>query len=314
MVIGNKVACIGAGLIGTGWAAYFASRGYRVKLQDSHEDILDACLNYVYDNLKFMGENKLLEAGEVDAAFQRIEVVTSIDEAVCGAEYIQESVYDYLESKRKVFREIDAAASDETILASSSSGLLMTDIQKAVTRPERCVLVHPFLPVYLIPLVEVVGGELTSSHTVQRAAEFMGKLGKKVVVLKKEVPGYIVNRLQAALLREAIDLVHKGVASAEDVDTAFSNGCGLRDPFVGPLLRAHLAGNGIENFVKRYDQSYHNRWKTMETWTSIPPPAAEAVIDGVHEMQVVAEKSIEELKKWRDKMLVRQLGLLGATD
>lgn len=306
----ENITCVGAGLIGIGWATLFVSKGCQLTLQDKNEDILEDSVKCIHTNLIFQEENNFLKPGGADAALKRIEVTTSIDDAVSGAGYIQESVYDDLKLKRRVFKEIDAAAPDHAIIASSASGLLMTDIQKAATRPERCVLVHPILPVHLIPLVEIVGGERTSLDTVKAASEFMRKLGKTPVILKKEVPGYIVNRLQAALLREAIDLVDKGVATADDVDRAFCKGCGLRDPFIGPLLRAHLAGNSIENFIKRYDQSYQNRWKTMATWSSIPPSAASTVIKGVNEMQMVGSKSIEELKIWRDHMLVKQLNML----
>jgi 3-hydroxyacyl-CoA dehydrogenase len=186
----------------------------------------------------------------------------------------------------------------------------MTEIQKATKRPQRCVLVHPVLPVYLMPLVEIVGGEQTSRETVMAAYDLMKRLGKVPALLKREVPGYIINRLQAALLREAIDLVDKDVASAEDVDKAFCMGIGLRDPIIGPFLRIHLAGNGVERFIENYSQSYRNRWETMETWTSIPPSAAKKVIRSVKEMEVVRTKTLEEIKNWRDEMLVKLLKLI----
>ena len=172
------------------------------------------------------------------------------------------------------------------------------------------MLVHPVLPVYLIPLVEIVGGEQTSRETVMAAYDLMRRLGKIPALLKREVPGYIVNRLQAALLREAIDLVDKEIASAEDVDKAFCMGIGLRDPIIGPFLRIHLAGSGVERFIENYSQSYRHRWETMETWTSIPPLAAKKMIKSVKEMEVVRSKSLEEITSWRDKMLVKLLKVI----
>jgi 3-hydroxypropionate dehydrogenase (NADP+) len=237
----------------------------------------------------------------------RIRTTTRLDEAVSQADYVQESVPDRYEIKKPVFREMDRATTGDVILASSSSGLLMTEIQKETLRPERCVMVHPMLPVYLVPAVEVVGGNRTSPETTLAACELMRRVGKLPILLKKEVSGYIVNRLQAALLREAIDLVAKGVASAEDVDKAFCMGNGLRDPFMGPLLRAHLAGNGIERFLKDYAESYRLRWESMECWTSVPPSANRAVVEGVMAMPLIREKSIEEIKTWRDGMLTRIL-------
>jgi 3-hydroxypropionate dehydrogenase (NADP+) len=258
----------------------------------------------------FLEANNLLKQGEADAALKRIKVSTLIGEAVGRADYVQESVPDDYGFKKQVFREIDVAAPDHAILASSSSGLLMTEIQKVVTRPQRCVLVHPVLPVYLIPLVEIVGGEQTSRETVIATYNFMKRLGKIPVLLKREVPGYIINRLQAALLREAIDLVDKGVASAEDVDKAFCMGIGLRDPIIGPFLRIHLAGDGVERFIENYSQSYRYRWETMETWTSIPPSAAKKIVRGVKEMGIVRSRTLEEIKNWRDGMLVKLLKVI----
>jgi 3-hydroxypropionate dehydrogenase (NADP+) len=257
----------------------------------------------------FLEANNLLKTGEANAALKRIKTSTHLG-AVCDADYIQESVPDDYDIKKQVFKEMEVAAPRHTILASSSSGLLMTEIQKATTRPERCVLVHPVLPVYLIPLVEIVGGEQTSRETVMAAYDLMRRLGKIPALLKREVPGYIVNRLQAALLREAIDLVDKDIASAEDVDKAFCMGIGLRDPIVGPFLRIHLAGSGVERFIENYSQSYRHRWETMETWTSIPPLAAKKMIKSVKEMEVVRSKSLDEITSWRDKMLVKLLKVI----
>jgi len=307
----KKVVCVGAGLIGQGWATLFSSKGLEVVLQDLNETILKQSVAAVRSNLRFLEANHFLKKKESDAALKRIKITTSIGEAVVQADYVQESVLDHYELKREVFKEMDQAAPGHAILASSSSGLLMTEIQRVTARPHRCVLVHPILPLHLLPLVEIVGGEKTSAETVTAACDFMKRLGKTPVLLKREVPGYIVNRLQAALLRESIDLVDKGVASPEEVDKAFCTGIGLRDPIIGPFLRIHLAGNGVERFIKNYAQSYRNRWETMETWTSIPPSAAKKVIRGVEEMEAVRTKTLEEIKNWRDQMLVKLLKTVG---
>ena len=306
----RNVACIGAGLIGQGWATLFSSRGLEMTLHDVAEAILDNSIERVSSNLMFLESNNLLKQGEADAALKRIRPTTDLAEAVAHADYVQESVPDNYEIKKHVFQELDAQAPHHTILASSASGLLMTEIQKVTTRPERCVLAHPVLPAHLIPLVEIMGGEHTSPSTVKATRDFMKTMGKTPVVLNREIPGYIVNRLQAALLREAIDLVHKGIASASDVDTAFCMGIGLRDPLIGPFLRIHLAGSGVERFIENFSRSYQYRWETMETWTSIPPSAAKSIIKGVNEMEMVHTKTLDEIKSWRDNMLVKILKLL----
>jgi len=306
----HKVVCVGAGLIGQGWATLFSSAGLEVILQDVTETLLERAMEGVKSNLIFLEANHLLKQGEAEAALKRIKVSRLIGEAVRNADYVQESVPDHYDFKKQVFREMDVAAPDHAILASSSSGLLMTEIQKTTTRPQRCVLVHPVLPVFLIPLVEIAGGEQTSRETLITTYDFMKRLGKIPVLLKREVAGYIVNRLQAALLREAIDLVDKDVVSAEDVDKAFCVGIGLRDPIVGPFLRIHLAGDGVERFIENYSQSYRYRWETMETWTSIPPSAAKKIVRGVKEMEIVRSRTLEEIKNWRDGMLVKLLKVI----
>jgi len=306
----RKVTCVGAGLIGQGWATLFSSAGLEVILQDVTETVVERSMEAVKSNLRFLEANKLLKRGEADVALKKIKMSTLIGEAVRDADYVQESVPDNYDFKKQVFREMDIAAPDHAILASSSSGLLMTEIQKATLKPQRCVLVHPALPVYLLPLVEIVGGEQTEGETAMTAYDFMKRLGKTPVLLKREVPGYIINRLQAALLREAIDLVDKGVASAEEVDKAFCMGVGLRDPIIGPFLRIHLAGDGVERFIENFSQSYRNRWETMETWTSIPPSAVNKIVRGVKEMDVVRTKTLDEIKSWRDEMLVKFLRLV----
>jgi len=306
----KKVACIGAGLIGQGWATVFSSKGFEVVLQDISDTILDHSLKDIGANLAFLEEKGLLGPGQAHTAMKAIKTTTSISEAVRDVDYVQESVLDNYALKKKVFKEIDAIAPDQAILASSSSGLLMTEIQKVTKKPGRCVLVHPCLPVHLIPLVEIVGGKETSPETVGAAYDLMKMLGKIPVILKREVPGYIVNRLQAALVREAIDLVDKGIVTAEEVDKAFCFGIGLRDPIIGPFLRIHLTGNGIERFIENYSESYRYRWETMETWTSIPGSAAGRVIQGVNEMEIVRSKTLDEIKSWRDQMLVQILKLL----
>jgi len=307
----TKVACVGAGLIGQGWATLFSSKGLEVILQDVTQAILEKAVRRVKSNLMFLEAHKLVRRGEASVALTRIKTTTHLAEAVGHVDYVQESVPDNYDVKKQVFKEMGAVVPHHAILASSASGLLMTEIQKVTTRPECCVLVHPMLPAHLIPLVEVAGGEQTSRETVKATHEFMKRLGKTPIVLSREVPGYIVNRLQAALLREAIDLVHKGIASAEDVDKAFCRGIGLRDPLIGPFLRIHLAGGDVEHFIKNYSRSYSYRWETMETWTSIPASAAKAIVNGVNEMEVVRTKSLEEIKDWRDEMLVKLLKVVG---
>jgi len=305
----KNVACVGSGLIGQGWATLFAAAGYAVTMQDLSDDKLKGATEQVDLNLRLLEDNGRLQHETAAGAYKHIRSTLSLAEAVKGADYVQESVPDNYTAKKAVFKALDALTPGHTILASSSSGLLMSEIQTAVTRPGCCVLAHPFLPVHLLPLVEVVGGDQTAPETVDITCRLMEKIGKTPVRLKKEVSGYIVNRLQAAILREAIDLVATGVASAEEVDQAFCTGMGMRDPFIGPLLRAYLAGDGIENFVEHYSESYRLRWESMATWNTISSSMRKTLVNNVNEMPIVRENSLEKIKNWRDRMLIEMLKL-----
>ncbi|MDJ0819186.1 MAG: 3-hydroxyacyl-CoA dehydrogenase NAD-binding domain-containing protein [Desulfobacterales bacterium] len=305
----KNVACVGCGLIGQGWAALFAAAGYRVAIYDSSDNVLKHAVERVRSNLERLEEINRISIGTAVGALEFVRTTPDLADALNVADFVMESVPDNYPVKKAVFKELDTLAPAGAILASSSSGLLMSEIQTVVSRPERCVLAHPFLPVHLLPLVEVVGGNRTAPATVEATCNLMEKIGKIPVRLNKEVSGYIVNRLQAALLREAINLVATGVASAEDVDRAFCNGMGMRDPFIGPLLRAHLAGNGISKFLDQYKESYRLRWESMASWDTIPSRAKEALIRSVAEMPIVRNHSLDDIKTWRDRMLAQILKL-----
>ena len=306
----TNISCIGAGLIGQGWATQFCSGGYDLILYDLNEAILEKAMRNIKSNLMFLEDHDLLNKGETARALKKIKATCNLAEAVGNADYVQESVLDAYDAKKQIFKEMDALSPKSAILASSSSGLLMTEIQKAAAAPERCLLAHPYLPVHLMPLVEVAGGRQTSPDALEATCNLMQKVGKAPVQLQKEVPGYIVNRLQAALLREAIDLVDSGVASAEAVDKAFRLSLGLRGPILGPLLRAHLAGAGIERFFENYSESYRLRWESMATWNFLSARAAGANIKSIKEMEIVRTKSLSEIKTWRDEMLVKILKVI----
>ncbi len=305
----SQVACVGSGLIGQGWATLFAASGFDVIMQDLSDVKLEAAIGQVNRNLLHLEKYGRLGDETAGVAIHRVQSTLSLAEAVRDADYIVESVPDTYADKKPVFEEMDSLAPGDTIIGSSSSGLLMSEIQSGLTRPERCVLIHPFLPVHLLPLVEVVGGNQTEMQAVDITCRLMEEIGKTPVRLKKEVSGYIVNRLQAALLREAVDLVANGVADAEEVDQAFCNSMGMRDSFIGPLLRAYLAGDGIENFIEHYSESYRLRWESMATWNSMSTPVKNSLVHSVNDMSIVRENSLEKIKAWRDEMLMEILKL-----
>jgi 3-hydroxyacyl-CoA dehydrogenase len=229
--------------------------------------------------------------------------------AVKDADLIQENGPERIEFKKKLYGQLDELLPAEVIIASSSSGLTMSEIQSAcASHPERCVIGHPFNPPHLVPLVEIVGGAKTSEETIQRVANFYTALGKRTVRLRKEVPGHVANRLQAALSREVYHLVAEGVVSASDVDTALSWGPGLRWGLMGSLLLNHLGGGqgGIEHFFEQFAGPMTAWWKVLGQ-PVLTTEVQKKLVESVREE--VGERSIEELATVRDEMLLELIDL-----
>lgn len=305
----KKVTCVGAGLIGRGWATTFTLKGYDVILYDLSRSILDDAIKRIRQQIRFLVKMGLGE--NIEASMDRLETSICLDEALKDVDYVQESIYEKYEDKKAIYGAMDSLTSSETILASSTSGLLMSEIQKAAKRhPKRCVIVHPWNPPHIIPLVEVVPGKETSEETTQRTTTFMEQIGKVPVVLNREVPGFIANRLSAALWREALDLVDRGVASVEEIDKAVRYGPGMRWAIMGPFLTYHLGGGsgGIEYFLDHIDISKAEWLKTMAKWNVTPRSAVRKAIEGVSTM--IGDLTTEELEEWRDRYLVQLLRLL----
>jgi 3-hydroxyacyl-CoA dehydrogenase len=228
-------------------------------------------------------------------------------EALKGVDLVQENGPERIDFKQKLYGQMDALLPAEVIIASSSSGLPMSEIQKGATaHPERCVIGHPFNPPHLIPLVEIVGGKLTSEETIQRADDFYTSIGKDTVRIKKELPGHVANRLQAALAREVYYLVATDVLSAADVDTALSSGPGLRWGIMGNMMINHLAGGtgGIEHFFEQFAGPLQASFEGLGN-PELTPEIQRKLIDSVH--AEVGSRTIAELEAERDSLL---LGLL----
>jgi 3-hydroxyacyl-CoA dehydrogenase len=308
--IGN-VACLGSGLIGHSWATLFAAKGYNVNLCDVKESFLKNAICRIESNLETLSQANLIEEDK-ETVLRRIKTTTNISEALEKVHYVQESVPENYEAKKTVFRKLDSQTAENVILASSSSGLLMTEIQKVAKRPERCLIAHPFNPPHLMPLVELVSGKQTSKETIKATYDFMAKIGKTPVIVKKEVPGLLANRLAAALWREALDLVERGVASVEDVDKAVYAGPGLRWAIMGQHLIYHLNGGpeGMQKFIDSFGPAFEVWWENMRTWTSIPNSAVKKVVKGIEEMDIVQKRSFEEIVNWRDEKLIELLRVL----
>ncbi len=299
----NKVAIIGTGVIGASWAALFLAKGLEVAATDIAPDAEASLKHFIeaaWPALKRLG---LAPNGSQS----RLTFTADMSAAVKDADLVQENGPERIDFKQKLYGQLDELLPPDVIIASSSSGLTMSEIQAGCAHhPERCVIGHPFNPPHLVPLVEIVGGAKTSEDTIQRASEFYTALGKRVVRLHKEVPGHIANRLQAALAREVYHLVSEGVVSAADVDTALCWGPGLRWGIMGQLMLNHLGGGegGIEHFFHQFTGPMTAWWKVLGN-PEMTPEVQKKLIDSVH--AEVGSRSIAELAAERDEVL---LGLI----
>jgi carnitine 3-dehydrogenase len=258
----ETVACVGAGVIGGGWVAHFLARGFRVRAWDPAPGAADRLARLVEAAWPALTELGLAEGADPG----NLIVTGTLAEAVDGAGFVQESAPEKLELKRNLLAEIDAVTPSDVVIASSTSGFSMTEMQVAAANPKRLVVGHPFNPPYLIPLVEVVGGELTEPWAVEAAAAFYRHVGKSVITMDRELPGFIANRLQEALWREALHMVANGEATVEQIDTAITEGPGLRWPVHGPCLTFHLAGGegGMAHMLDHFGPSLKEPWTRLE--------------------------------------------------
>jgi 3-hydroxyacyl-CoA dehydrogenase len=299
----RRIAIIGTGVIGASWTALFLAKGLQVVATDVAPNAETALRNFVetaWPALKRLG----LSSG---ASQSNLKFTAALAQAIAGADLVQENGPERIDFKQKLYGQLDDLLPPDVIVASSSSGLTMSEIQKgAASHPERCVIAHPFNPPHLIPLVEIVGGAKTSEATIRRAAEFYTSIGQRTVRVNKEMPGHVANRLQAALAREVYYLVAEGVVSAADVDTALCWGPGLRWGVMGNLMLNHLGGGpgGIEHFFKQFTGPMTAWWKTLGS-PVLSPEVEKKLINSVH--AEVGSRTIEELEAERDEVL---LGLI----
>jgi len=305
----RRIAVIGTGVIGASWTALFLAKGMDVVATDIAPDA-EASLRRFVD----MAWPAMKRLGLAPNASQsRLTFNADLVTAVKGADLVQENGPERIEFKRKLYGQLDEVLPPDVIIASSSSGLTMSEIQTACpSHPERCLIGHPFNPPHLIPLVEIVGGAKTSEDTIQRASEFYTALGKQTVRLHKEVPGHVANRLQAALAREVYHLVAEGVVSVADVDAALCWGPGLRWGVMGQVLLNHLGGGqgGIEHFFQQFTGPITAWWKVLGS-PQLTPELQQKLVDGVR--AEAGSRSIDGLAAERDEVLLGLLELRSQT-
>jgi carnitine 3-dehydrogenase len=302
----RRVACVGAGVIGGGWVAHFLARGYDVSAWDpapDAEEKLRRLVDAAWPALEQLG----LADG---AAPARLTVAPTLQEAVAEAEFVQESAPEKLELKRSLLAELDAAAPPGVVIASSTSGYPMSDMQGEAADPGRLLVGHPFNPPYLIPLVEVVGGRSTDPEAVAWASRFYEVAGKSVITMDRELPGFIANRLQEALWREALHMVANGEASVRDIDDSITEGPGLRWAFMGPCLTFALAGGegGMAHMLDHFGPSLKSPWTRLEA-PELDPALRDAMVDGCDE--AAGGRSIAQLVAERDQGVIDVLRATG---
>jgi 3-hydroxyacyl-CoA dehydrogenase len=299
----RRIAIIGTGVIGASWSALFLAKGLQVVATDvapNAEAALRKFVEAAWPALKRLG----LSPGASQA---NLTFTAALPQAVNGVDLVQENGPERIDFKQKLYGQLDELLAPDVIIASSSSGLTMSEIQKGATsHPERCLIAHPFNPPHLVPLVEIVGGAKTSKDTIERADEFYASIGQQTVRVNKEMPGHVANRLQAALSREVYYLVAEGVVSAADVDTALCWGPGLRWGVMGSMMLNHLGGGpgGIEHFFQQFTGPMTAWWKTLGS-PVLTPELQKKLINSVH--AEVGSRTIEDLEAERDEVL---LGLI----
>src|ERR1700735_5378475 len=299
----QNIAIVGTGVIGASWAALYLARGLNVIATDpapNAEANLRTFIDAAWKDLEVIGLSP-------NASRDHLQFTPDMKKALSNADLVQENGPERQDFKIKLFADIDAAAPEDSIIASSSSGLTMSVMQSACKHPERCVTGHPFNPPHIIPLVEVVAGSKTSPETVERAIVFYTSIGKKPIHVRKEVVGHVANRLQAALYREIVYLIELGVLDVADSDAAVCWGPGLRWGLMGPNLLFHLGGGpgGIKQFMEQFAGPLAAWWTDLGTITEFSPEVKQTIVNGV--LKEANGRSIAELERGRDSMLLELL-------
>ncbi len=301
----RRVGIVGAGVIGGGWALHFLRTGFDVDVYDPAPGARADLLRMVESTWPLLTRLGLRDG----ASPERLTFHDTLDAAVADADVVQENAPENLPVKRRVLADVDRAARPGVVIASSTSGFAMTMLQADCEHPERCVVGHPFNPPYLIPLVEVVGGERTDPAAVDWLARFYASTGKRPLRLSRELPGFVGNRLQEAMWREALHMVAAGEATVEEIDASIAFGPGLRWALMGPLLTFHLAGGGggMAHMLDHFGAALEAPWTRLQA-----PPLTQELRDAMIEgcAREADGRSIAELERVRDEFLADLLVLV----
>jgi 3-hydroxyacyl-CoA dehydrogenase len=305
----RRIAIVGTGVIGASWAAQYLARGFDVVATDPAPDA-EANLRKYVDDAWVVLNSIGLSAG---ASRDRLEFTADMTKALAKADFVQENGPERVDFKIKLYADMDAVTPLDSLIASSSSTLTMSVVQSKCQHPERCVIGHPFNPPHVMPLVEVVGGAKTSPAAIDKAMAFYQSIGKKAILLRKEVPGHVANRLQSALYREVLYLIEQGVLSVADADDAVSWGPGLRWGVMGPSLQFHLGGGagGIQHFIEHLLPAMEPLWKVLGT-PGLTPEFKQRLAAGT--LEEAAGRTVAQIAAAENEVIVGLLRLRAEHD
>jgi L-gulonate 3-dehydrogenase len=296
----STVAIVGSGLIGRAWATIFARAGWNVRLTDPHGPTLVAAPDLIHQELRSLASYGLAE--DPAGAARRIQVAASLEDALRDVDFVQENGPETVDAKRAIFADLDRLAPKDAIIASSSSAIAASLFTETLSTRERCLIAHPVNPPHLIPLVELCGAPWTSTDTITRARKVYTDIGQVPITVNREIEGFILNRLQGALLAEAFRLVGEGYVSAEDLDHTLKDGLGLRWSFMGPFETIDLnAPGGIADYCARYTGFYKRVAANSAPASVYESPNVDRVI-GAWKLPPAPER-IAERSRWRNRRL-----------
>jgi 3-hydroxyacyl-CoA dehydrogenase len=298
-----KIAIIGSGFIGRAWAISFARAGHDIVLWDADARAPAAALAYIDTVLPDLAANDLLGGQEPARIRGRMSGVSTLADALAGAGHVQENTPEDVALKREVFSELDRHAPPDAVLASSTSAILPSKFSEHLAGRQRCLVVHPLNPPYLIPAAEVVPAPWTSPETVARTADFLRAAGHAPIVMKRELDGFVMNRMQGVLLEEAFRLVADGYATVEDIDVGLREGLALRWSFMGPFETIDLnAPGGVGDYVRRYQGIYERMHPSQQRRVDWAGPVLDDV-ERDRRARLPADKLVER-QRWRDRRLM----------
>ena len=300
----RRIAIVGTGVIGASWAAQYLSRGFDVIATDPAPNAEANLRKYVNEAWELLSTIGLSPGG----SRERLSFTSDLKQALANADLVQENGPERPDFKLKLYADMDEATPEDSLIASSSSGITPSVMQSKCRHPERVVVGHPFNPPHIVPLVEVVGGGRTSPEAIKRAMDFYTSIGKKAIHVRKELPGHVANRLQAALYREMLYLIEQGVLSVEETDAAVCYGPGLRWGVMGQSLQWHVGGGagGINHFMEHLMDPLAGMMKSLGT-PQVTPQLKQTIIDGV--MKEAANRSVDELAQEENKLIIGYLAL-----